>query len=244
MKEVELPFNPSEKPAALWKDKPYSINNDNDLEFITNDKLFKILDSSLSEREKISNLNDEEILDSICALGVTYKKGKLNVDELLAAEDENIKLEVNKDYITQEILDVEFLTVFLDNESLLIYKCNDFEVITIRELLNYFFSSTTRYRGLNFVYEGNSVFITKNSLQDIKYKRIMCYSKYMKELLKKLRKEEIEYIGEDYYNLICLIYSAKTPKMIAEEYNIDEDKIHKALDKGYEKLMKIVICNY
>ena len=67
----------------------------------------------------------------------------------------------------------------------------------------------------------------------------------MTKLLEKLTSEEIDYMNEDCYKIICKVYyENKNVDAISKETKIPKEQVDRMLDYGYEKLIQIVKSAY
>ena len=78
-----------------------------------------------------------------------------------------------------------------------------------------------------------------------KYERYMTNPVRMTKLLEKLTPEEIDYMNEEYYKIICKVYyEHKNVDAISKETKIPKEEVDRMLDYGYEKLIRIVKSDY
>ena len=67
----------------------------------------------------------------------------------------------------------------------------------------------------------------------------------MKELLFDLKENEIEYLGQETYDLIAYIYNEDCPlSQTKEHFNYSDEQVDELLKEGYFRLGQIAICNY
>ena len=90
-----------------------------------------------------------------------------------------------------------------------------------------------------------NIVLNYNVLLGYKYERYMTNPVRMTKLLEKLTPEEIDYMNEECYELICKVYyEYKNVDDISKETKIPKEEVDRMLDYGYEKLIRIVKSDY
>ena len=90
-----------------------------------------------------------------------------------------------------------------------------------------------------------NIVLNYNVLLGYKYERYMTNPVRMTKLLEKLTPEEIDYMNEECYKIICKVYyENKNVDDISKETKIPKEEVDRMLDYGYEKLIRIVKSDY
>ena len=184
-------------------------------------------------------LKAEEILNSNVIMGVEYS---ISMEELFSDEGEHFrpKSVIDSTYEGNK----RFLNVYLESKDVQnsnLTKC----VYCFDDVINIVINDPYRFDGLCIKSsEGDKKL---NHVDIFKYKknRVMTIPNKMKELLFNLRQEEIEYLGQETYDLISYIYFEDRPLSETEKhFGLSHDKVDELLKKGYKKLGQIIVCNY
>lgn len=194
----------------------------------------------------------EDLYASKVIIGFSYNV-KFDVKELLK-EDDKDQIEGKPDIKidTTDVKGHRLLNVYLSKEDS-DASGNDIEkiVVDFRDVLKFIKSNPDYFEGIFFNPKTSkeNVFMNHYMINKTYIDTLMGLKDNMCKLLYKFSKEEIEYMSMDEYgdtlNMIKRFYPAdKSPKDVAIELNMPEDNVHKLLEYGYEKMQKVVICNY
>ena len=140
--------------------------------------------------------------------------------------------------------DVTLLCIYLKQKELTNKDASRF-VYNLDDVIKIVLNNPDKYDGIIINPESDKVMIPSRRLVKYQYEKIMTNADRMRELLPSLKPEEISYMSEFNYDIICKVYNETTnPKKIAEELNRPLEDIDNALDNGYWCLKHIVMDNY
>lgn len=250
-----LPIDLDDMPVVAYKTQDIELtttgSSNDELDNSKLKEMFEVynkkgrLDEGLVSKSNI-------IIGSITTMEMADWLNPDNLDEFVKAiadEDGNLTIPISSmktKLLTYKLedQDAKLLCVYLEQKELtnseasrMIYNFDD----VIRVVLN----NPEKYDGIIVNPETDKILISNKRLVRYKYEKVMTDSDKMRELLPILKPEEISYIGQFNYDMICKVYKESTnPKKIADELGKEEKEIGDALDTGYEALIHIVIDNY
>lgn len=256
---MTLKMNNYEAPVSL--DKWFVVIAKNEpIEMITSKDSGEELDNE-KLREKLLKYNSEEgkfpndlIWKSHAILGTKttfsfllerqLENGEVELGELLKEGGEFISPDqVTTKLEIREYNDRRYLCVYLSQKDVdeevsgLTYRFNDLlELALVR----------TDCDGIMVNPKSDEIIIpTPRILKAYIHERYMSNVSRMKSLLKSFDKEDIEYILEDNYKIICKVYfEGKNPEQIAEELNMSRKEVGDSLDYGYQYMMELLRSKY
>ena len=187
----------------------------------------------LGTKTTFSFLLERQLENGEVELGELLKEG----GEFISPDQVTTKLEI------REYNDRRYLCVYLSQKDVdeevsgLTYRFNDLlELALVR----------TDCDGILVNPNSDEIIIpTPRILKAYIHERYMSNVSRMKKLLKSFDKEDIEYILEDNYKIICKVYfEGKNPEQIAEELNMSRKEVGDSLDYGYQYMMELLRSKY
>lgn len=221
-------------PALLYKGKSICLESKEDSNFdLINPELIEMFNT-----EK-SGLDEEKVINSNIIVGVSYE---IPLEGLYKEDGEYINVKTRVD--DTKVEGKRYLNIYLESKDVKdstltkhIYNFND----VINLVLNDPFS----FDGICMISNGNEKIISHEHLYKYKKNRAMAIKENMEELLFNLKEHEIEYVGQENYDLITYIYSNDCPlSETKEHFNYSDEKVDELLGEGYFRLGQIAICNY
>lgn len=171
-----------------------------------------------------------------------FVRVKENEDGNIEIPISSMKTELLKYHYEEQ--DATLLCIYLEQKELTNEDASRF-VYNLDDVIRIVLNNPDKYDGIIINPESDKVMIPNRRLVKYQYEKIMTNSDRMRELLPSLKPEEISYMGEFNYDIICKVYNETTnPKKIAEELNRPLEDIDNALDNGYWCLKHIVMDNY
>ena len=245
---LDIPIEPKNMKKLLWKNKGKELVTTGDFDDeLDNEELSEKL---LAWKETKKNFPNSEINDSDIIVGMTASFS-VGVLENLKPEDLKVSESILPENIKLELASLEneegnFLKVYLDQSD---FDKNDIEnrvIYNFDDIINFTINSGDKYGGIVVITSNEKVFIPNSYLLNVyKIDKILTNKKKMVNLLEKLTNDEIKYMEEFNFKIICMVYfEGKNPSEIADELCLDSTKIAKALNNGYSKLKTIVKYNY
>ena len=254
-----IEMNNYEAPVTL--DKWFVVITKNDpIEMITSKDSNEELDNK-ELREKLIKYNSEEgnfpndlIWNSHAILGTKttfsfllekqLENGEIELGDLLKEGKEFISPdEVTTRLEIREQNNRKYLCVYLSQDELdeevsgFTYRLNDLLELTLYR---------TDCDGLLVNPNSDKIVIpTPRILKAYIHERYMSNVDRMKDLLKSFDKEDIEYILEDNFKIICKVYfEGKNPEQIAEELKMSRKEVGDSLDFGYQYMIELLRSKY
>ena len=226
MSEFASPISADSMPYIMWKAGPKTnINLMEDIEDIENDELREKFDLYIEQKWNNKYMPKDTMMDSDVLIGYC---GDL--------KDKDFRV---RKYQNGDIM----LCVYLeesDGDDGVKLVAASFD-----DIIMYVLDNPEKLDGIVINPNSQKILMGTSELFSYKNERLMANYKRMVKVLESLTKEEIEYIDEDCYRIICKVYyEGKTPKEIAQELEWEEDLVHQHLTHGYGKMIHVVRDNY
>lgn len=240
--EFEIPENTEDAPVVSWKVDDGIVSTCDSDDEIENDELLRALKEYKNSGYLNKNFPAESILmsDVILELKTVLKKPidiENPVGMTLKPDDVSVSFGVTK------MNGGNYLCVYTSQDKLkrkcgrIIYSFNDVAMLVL--------NCPYEYDGIIVNSGKENIVLNYNVLLGYKYQRYMTNPVRMTKLLEKLTPEEIDYMNEDCYKIICKVYyENKNVDAISKETKIPKEKVDRMLDYGYEKLIRIVKSDY
>lgn len=232
----ELFLDPTEIARIMWRCKDVKLISTGDAEDeLDNSELLKAL-KNFDVKNDLKYFPDELIMTS-----------DVMVDEVsnIVGPELNLKAnETKSNFIIKAHMGKKYLCVYLEKKNIH-NNVGKYKAYLFNDIVEVVINNPNLFDGLLINPHDDGILIELNTLSYYKSNRYMTNPKRMIKLLEKLTKEEIEYMTEDCYDIICKVYyEDKVPKEIAVELSKPESEIHKLLDEGYKAMISIVEENY
>lgn len=240
--EFEIPENTEDAPVVSWKVDDGIVSTCDSDDEIENDELLRALKEYKNSGYLNKNFPAESILtgDVILELKTVLKKPidtENAVGMTLKPDDVSVSFGVTK------MNGGNYLCVYTSQDKLkgkcgrIIYSFDDVAILAL--------NCPYEYDGIIVNSGKENVVLDYKVLLGYKYERYMTNPVRMTKLLEKLTPEEIGYMNEECYKIICKVYyEHKNVDAISKETKIPKEEVDRMLDYGYEKLIQIVKSDY
>ena len=248
--KVNAPFNVMRTNSIIVLKKAYdnfetSADSDEEIE---NDLLLE----KLNEFKKDSNKMPFDLIkesDVIVGMISTLNIPIEELSENLAFGSEHVKQKLVTNRKVKTPGDKPLLCVFLDHNSFdNCNLCKDASkmIFTFDDIAKHVIQSPELFGGIIINPNKDDIEITTRYLiDDYLSGKTMNNDKRFIKTLEKLNEKEIEYLGDENYKYISMIYfENKNPKMISQELKVSIDRIGMCLFDGYKRLKEIIKSNY
>ena len=240
--EFEIPENDRDMPVVSWKVDDGIVSTCDSDDEIENEELLHALKEYKNSGYLNKKFPAELILTSDVILELkTVLKKPIDVENAvgmtLDPDDVSVSFGVTK------MNGGNYLCVYTSQDKLkrkcgrIIYSFNDVAMLVL--------NCPYEYDGIIVNPGKENIVLNYNVLLGYKYQRYMTNPVRMTKLLEKLTSEEIDYMNEDCYKIICKVYyENKNVDAISKETKIPKEQVDRMLDYGYEKLIQIVKSAY
>ncbi len=232
MTDYEYPYEINDLPVATYKRTDLNLNtimkSDEEL---GNVDFIDVLTRNPKLPEDYSKIFDSNVIVPM----VLEQSDELNIDS-------NNQMDTNFKLIVRN--DKRYLVVYSDQKEV---KANDVAVklvYSFNDMLKIFFYEGT-LDGIVFNPESDNVVFELNKIFDLITNRIMSNGDLMKVFVNNAKKEEIDFIGEENFNLIRSVYTTDIGlNKIREKLNLTEEKAGFMLSNGYGRIKRIIKSQY
>ena len=192
-----------------------------------NEELKEALLNNFKKNDYELIFNSKVILPKTLALRIVdFSEAQISFEEIFSSFDLN---------------DKKYFPLYLDQSDVIDDSVGEELVVDIKTALKAFFSMADKYDGIIFNPDTDKITISVNELFEFFTNRIMTNHDLMVDFLNNASKEEIDFIGEEKYNLIKKVYSTDIGlKAIREELNLSKEKADYMLSDGYGRIKRII----
>ena len=150
-------------------------------------------------------------------------------------------LDIRKVNIEYEENDKTYYSLYLDQSDIKDDLASSDLIVNFQTVLKYFFTIADQYDGIIINPDTDKFKLSIDRLFRLITNRIMTNHDLMVDFLNNASKEEIDFIGEDKYNLIKKVYSTDIGlAAIREELNLSKEKADYMLSDGYSRIKRII----
>lgn len=223
------PFIMDELPYLLYKTNSFTLESKKDSDYVlNNEELKKVI-------FKDNKIKASMIMNSNVILAVKFG---LPVNELGYAD--KTKAEFSSTYDGNK----RYLNIYLENEAVDITSTIN-HIYNFDDVINMVLNDPFNFDGIYIKALNGEKRLEHTHLYEYKKNRVMTVFDSMKELLFNLKPSEIEYLGQQTYDLIsCIYYTDSKLEDIEKHFGLTHEETNELLDEGYYRLGQIVTCNY
>ena len=228
MTDYEFYKEINDLPVATYKVTNINLDSELDPETEINNKVLK---------EELSNNFKDNNYDILFNANVIVPMKLLPLIENYNENDELI----NKINFGYEEDDKTYYSLYLGQNDILNESVETKVVVNFKTVLKVFFNVANEYDGIIINPDTDKYKLSIGRLFRLITNRIMTNNALMLDFLNNISYKEIDYIGEDKYNLIKKVYSTNAElKDITEELNLSKDKVDYMLSDGYGRIERII----
>jgi len=228
----EMPFDYKNAPYILKKQSKNGLETSENSNTLLDNKDF--LDALIKFDEKRKDFPYDLERNSSAILGMTAKLFRNGIQQ-------NALTYTNKNknylcvYLDQSNVPEEYNGNIVSN---LVFKFED--------IVSYAINEPQKYAGILINPDKDNIVLETANLVNLYLPdRILTNDERTINVLQNINEKEIEYIGEDNYKYIAMVYfENKNPKEISKEVNLGSEVIGRGLTEGYKRLREIITCNY
>ena len=221
-------------PALLYREKSICLETKEDSNFeLINPELVEMFIS------KSTGLDEKKVINSNIIVGVSYE---IPLEGLLSEEGEYVNVKTSIDDTYKE--DKRYINVYLESKDVKDSSLTK-HIYSFNDVINLVLNDPYSFDGICMISNDKTKIVSHEALYRYKKNRAMAIKDNMKELLFELKENEIEYLGQETYDLIAYIYNEDCPlSQTKEHFNYSDGQVDKLLSEGYFRLGQIAICNY